>query len=85
MVSLMARRRSGIVAAIMGAQARLDHVHGHKDDFQDDKERAERKKKSTITASVFDHQVAAKMGLFFDDVFLPAMKKLVEKVRRTMK
>lgn len=69
----------GMVAAIMGAQARLGHVHGHKDEFQEDRERAERKKKSTITSAVFDHQVAAKMGPFFDDVFLPAMKKLVEK------
>lgn len=68
----------GIVAAIMGAQARLGHVHGHKDEFHNDKERAERKKKSTITASMFDHQVAAKMGPFFEDVFLPGMKKLVQ-------
>ncbi len=68
----------GMVAAIMGAQSRLGHLHGHKDDFHTDKERAERKKKSTITASMFDHQVAAKMGSFFDDVFLPAVKKLVQ-------
>ena len=57
---------------------KLGHAHGHKDEFQNDKERAERKKKSTITASMFDHQVAAKMGPFFDDVFLPAMKKFVQ-------
>jgi hypothetical protein len=32
----------------------------------------------TITAESFDLQVADKMGGFFEDVFLPTMKKLVE-------
>jgi len=68
----------GMVAAIMGAQARLGRHHGHEDGFQNDKDRAERKKKTTITAASFDSQVAAKMGTFFDEVFLPAMKKLVQ-------
>jgi len=68
----------GMVAAIMGAQARLGRLHGHEDHFQTEKDRAERKKKTTITAASFDHQVADKMGKFFDEVFLPAMKKLVE-------
>ena len=39
---------------------------------------AEKKKKTTITAESFDQQVADKMGGFFDEVFLPTMKKLVE-------
>jgi hypothetical protein len=71
----------GMVAAIMGAQVKLgilQHGHGHNDHFQAEKDRAERKKKSSITAESFDRQVADKMGDFFDDVFLPMMKKLVE-------
>jgi len=68
----------GMVAAIMGAQARLGRPHGHEDRFQTEKDRAERKKKTTITAASFDQQVAAKMGKFFDEVFLPAMKRLVQ-------
>jgi hypothetical protein len=39
---------------------------------------AEKKKKTTITAELFDRQVADKMGRFFEDVFLPTMKKLIE-------
>ena len=42
------------------------------------KEAAEKKKKTTITAESFDRQVADKMGAFFEKVFLPAMKQLVE-------
>ena len=38
----------------------------------------EKKKKTTITAESFDKQVAHKMGGFFDDVFLPKLKKLVD-------
>jgi hypothetical protein len=64
----------GMVAAIMGAQARL----GIRKEFEAQKEAAEKKKKTTITAESFDRQVAHKMGGFFDEVFLPAMKKLVE-------
>jgi hypothetical protein len=67
----------GMVAAIMGARMRTGRYHGHEDHFPADKERAERKKKSSITAESFDLQVADKMGDFFDDVFLPAVKKLV--------
>ena len=42
------------------------------------KEAAEKKKKTTITAESFDKQVAHKMGRFFEEVFLPMIKKLVE-------
>jgi hypothetical protein len=67
------------VAAIMGAKARLGHRSGtRKNDFQHQKQAAEKKKKTTITAESFDHQVADKMGVFFDEVFLPTMKRLVE-------
>jgi hypothetical protein len=71
----------GMVAAVMGAQMRAGiahHGHGQEDAFRAEKERAERKKKSSITSESFDHQVADKMGDYFDDVFWPSMKKLVQ-------
>jgi hypothetical protein len=71
-------KQRGMVAAIMGAQARLGVRKEHHDEFQAQKETAEKKKKTTITAESFDKQVAQKMGGFFDEVFLPTMKKLVE-------
>jgi hypothetical protein len=48
------------------------------DDFQAKKQAAERKKRTTIAAESFDRQVRDKLGHFFDDVFLPAMKRLVK-------
>jgi hypothetical protein len=85
-------RQRGMVAAIMGAKARLGHRgDSHEDDYKADKAAAEKKKKTTITAESFDKQVADKMGDFFEDVFLPTMKKLVEaglsydEVKRTVK
>jgi hypothetical protein len=71
-------KQRGMVAAIMGAQARLGIRKEHHDEFQAQKEAAEKKKKTTITAESFDKQVAHKMGEFFNEVFLPSMKKLVE-------
>ena len=71
-------KQRGMVAAIMGAQARLGIRKEQHDEFQAQKEAAETKKKTTITAASFDKQVASKMGNFFKDVFLPSMKKLVE-------
>ena len=71
-------KQRGMVAAVMGAKARMAHAGGgHPDDYKADKQAAEKKKKTTITAESFDRQVADKMGGFFDDVFLPAMKNLV--------
>ena len=70
-------KERGMVAAIMGAKARLGIGHKHEDDHEARKEAAERKKETTITAASFDHQVADKMGEFFERVFLPIMKKLV--------
>jgi len=85
-------KQRGMVAAIMGAKARMGHaVGGHPDDYKADRQAAERKKKTTITAESFDHQVADKMGAFFDKAFLPSMKRLVEaglsydEVKRTVK
>ncbi len=67
-----------MVAAIMGAQARLGIRKEPHEEFQTQKEAAEKKKKTTITSESFDKQVASKMGKFFEEVFLPSMKKLVE-------
>lgn len=71
-------KQRGMVAAIMGAQARLGILRERHQDFQAQKEAAEKKRKTTITAESFDRQVAHKMGPFFVEVFLPAMKRLVE-------
>jgi hypothetical protein len=71
-------KQRGMVAAIMGAQARLGIRKEHKEEYQAQKEAAEKKKKTTITAESFDRQVAHKMGGFFGDVFLPMIKKLIE-------
>ena len=71
-------KQRGMVAAIMGAQARLGIRKEHKEEFQKQKEAAEKKKKTTITAESFEKQVAHKMGEFFREVFLPMMKRLVE-------
>jgi hypothetical protein len=70
-------KERGMVAAIMGAQARLGIRRKHEDDPKARKEAAEKKKKTAITAESFDHQVRDKMGGFFGKVFLPTMKKLV--------
>ncbi len=71
-------KQRGMVAAIMGAQARLGIRKEHYEEFQAQKDAAEKKKKTTITAESFDKQVADKMGEFFNDVFLPSLKNLVE-------
>jgi hypothetical protein len=67
-------RQRGMVAAVMGAQARLGVRREHHERYTSLKEAAERKKKTTITAESFDRQVAHKLGRFFDEVFLPVMK-----------
>jgi hypothetical protein len=80
-------KERGIVAAIMGAEARL----GHGGDHEAEKEAAEKKKGKTITAESFDWQVADKMGRFFEEAFLPALTRLAEAglsydvVKRTVK
>ena len=66
-------KQRGMVAAVMGAKARMGHAGGgHQDDYKADKQAAEKKKKTTITAESFDRQVADKLGGFFDGVFLRA-------------
>jgi len=71
-------KQRGLVAAIMGDQARLGNRKERHEEFRAPKEAAEKKKKKTITAESFDKQVAHKMGEFFNEVFLPTMKMLVE-------
>jgi hypothetical protein len=71
-------KQRGMVAAIMGAQARLGIRKEHHEEFQAQKQAAEKKKTTTITAESFDKQVAHKMGSFFSEVLLPSIKKLVE-------
>jgi hypothetical protein len=71
-------KQRGMVAAIMGSQARLGIRKEQHEEFQTQKEAAEKKKKTTITAESFDKQVAHKMGVFFERVFLPSLKKLIE-------
>ncbi|QEH32038.1 hypothetical protein OJF2_05070 [Aquisphaera giovannonii] len=74
-------KERGMVAAIMGARARLGFgkkaKHGDSD-YEADRKAAEKKRKTTITAESFDHQVADKLGPFFADEFAPALTKLIE-------
>jgi hypothetical protein len=44
-------KQRGIVAAIMGAKAKLGHTGGSQEDHQTDKAAAEKKKKTTITGA----------------------------------
>jgi hypothetical protein len=82
-------KERGMVAAIMGARAKLGYARHQ--DYHDDNKAAERKEKTTITAGSFDHQVADRMGGFFEETFLPAIKELVaahksyEDVKRLVK
>jgi hypothetical protein len=72
-------RRRGMVAAVMGAKAKLGHTSDHGEgDVKSLKEGSETKKKSTITAESFKHQVSGKMGTFFAKTFLPTIRKLVK-------
>jgi hypothetical protein len=73
-------KQRGNMAAIMGARAGGGSQGGprSREDSPSSKETGEKKKTPTITAEMFNHQVADKMGEFFDELFLPSMKKLVE-------
>jgi hypothetical protein len=73
-----AAKERGMVAAIMGARAKLGPAGSGHEDYQADKKVAEKKKKTTITAGSFDSEVSGKIGKYFDTTFLPAIKRLVE-------
>jgi hypothetical protein len=84
-------KERGIVAAVMGAKAKLGHKAGsHEGDSEAEDEAAD-KKKATLTARTFDRRVADKMGDFFEKEFLPAVKQFVaahwsyEDVKRLLK
>ena len=49
-------KQRGLVAAIMGAQAKLGIRKEHHEEFQAQKESAERKNKTTITAGSFENR-----------------------------
>ena len=66
-------KERGMVAAIMGARARLGYAESRHEDYQADKKAAEKKKKTTITAGSFDRQVSGKLGKYFDTTLLPAI------------
>jgi hypothetical protein len=70
-------KERGMLAAVMGAKARLGVGPRRGDDSGADEGAAEKKKAPTITAAAFDRQVRHKLGAFFDRVFLPTMKRLV--------
>ncbi len=67
-------KERGLAAAVMGAHARA----GDRGRTHHDGQAAEKRRTTTITAEAFDRRVAGKMGRFFNEVFLPAMKRLVE-------
>jgi hypothetical protein len=71
-------KERGLVAAVMGAKARIGPMGTTHDDHDIRKDAAERKKKIKITAQSFDRQVAHKMGGFFDAVFVPTLSQLIE-------
>jgi hypothetical protein len=54
-------KRRGMVAAIMGAHARLGIPHDHKE-FESLKEAAEKRNKTTITSDLFDRQIRLKLA-----------------------
>ncbi len=72
-------KQRGIMAAVMGARSRGVSRGGPRApaDTRASKEGAAIKKQ-TLTAAKFDEQVAAKMQPFYDSIFLPAIKKMVE-------
>jgi hypothetical protein len=67
-------KERGMVAAIMGAKAKLGHTVIH----AEQKTEAGEKKKKTITADSFDRQVSRKMGALFDSTFLPAIRRFAQ-------
>jgi hypothetical protein len=70
-------KQRGMVAAVMGAQARLG-IRLDEADYKSLKETAEIKKKTSITAESFDRRLKDKMGHFFAETFLPGMRKIVD-------
>ena len=73
-------KERGITAAVMGSRAR-GASRGRSASQADSKPAKEKRAKAmakSLTAAVFDQQVADRMGPFFSDMFLPTMKRLVD-------
>ena len=73
-------KERGITAAVMGSRARGANRGGvpRPADSNPANEKTGKARTKTLTASLFDQQIADKMGPFFSEVFLPTMKRLVE-------
>jgi hypothetical protein len=72
-------RQRGIVAAVMGARSRGVSRGGPRTPAVAKASRqGAATRKQTLTDATFDVQVAARMQPFYDSVFLPAIKKMVD-------
>jgi hypothetical protein len=67
-------KERGMIAAIMGAKAKLGHTVSH----AEQRKEVEEKKQKTITAESVNRQVSSKMGAFFDSTFLPALRRFAQ-------
>jgi hypothetical protein len=72
-------KRRGIMAAVMGARSRGVSRGGPRAPADTRATKAGAAiKQQTLTAAKFDEQVAAKLQPFYDSIFLPAIKKMVD-------
>ena len=72
-------KERGITAAVMGARSRglTRGASESKSDSQPAKSKVPKAKRKTLTADLFDQQVAHKLEPFFTELLLPRMKQLV--------
>jgi len=72
-------KERGITAAVMGSRARGANRGGpaSQADSKPAKEKSGKAKAKSLTADLFDQQVADKMGPYFSEMFLPTLKRLV--------
>ena len=72
-------REHGIVAAVMGARSRGVARGGRSQPAgSSTAKQAPGTRKKTLTAETYDQQVSSKLQPFYDSVFLPTMKKLID-------
>ena len=78
-------KQYGYMIAVMGAKGGAGSGYNKgsavpsKSALSSIKAAAEKKKKSTITAEVYEAQIEEKLGAFYSKVFLPKITKLVKK------